>query len=326
MMAGIHSSQHVVALSGGVGGAKLALGLQRVLVPENLTVVTNTADDFEHLGLWISPDIDTVLYTLAGINNAELGWGQKDESWQCMQMLAQLKGETWFRLGDRDLATHLVRTQLLKQQNTLTDATQHLCRALNIAAHVLPMCDEQVATIVHTHEGNLPFQHYFVREQCKPVVTGFYFEGIEKARINPQLLSACAERKPDCVVLCPSNPYVSLAPMLEIAGMRELLKKSGAPIIAVSPIVGGDALKGPAAKMMRELALEPSCVSVAKHYAGFIDALVIDRIDERFAPEIEQLGITPLVTQTVMRTLEDRENLARDVLQLAQRLMQRLSR
>jgi len=320
MMSDAHSSSHVIALSGGVGGAKLALGLSRVVDAKNLTIVANTADDFEHLGLAISPDIDTVLYTLAGINNTEQGWGQAGETWQCMQMLERLGGETWFRLGDRDLATHLLRTQLLREQVSLTQVTQRLCKSLAIAATVLPMCDQRVATMVQTADGDMPFQQYFVREQCQPVVCGFYFDGIDDAHINSHLVDACAANPPSCVVLCPSNPYVSVAPMLAIPGMRKLLREQRAPIIAVSPIVGGDALKGPAAKMMCELGVAASALTVAKYYSGFIDALVIDTVDAHFAPAIADLGITPLVTQTIMRTLADREQLARDVLALAARL------
>lgn len=320
-MSGTHQASHVVALSGGVGGAKLALGLSRVVAAPQLTVVANTADDFEHLGLAISPDIDTVLYTLAGINNPELGWGQAGETWQCMQMLERLGGETWFRLGDRDLALHLLRTQLLQRQSlNLTQVTQRLCQVLGIDARVLPMCDQRVATMVQTTDGVMPFQHYFVREQCRPVVSGFYFDGIEQAQVNPRLIAACAENPPSCIVLCPSNPYVSVAPQLAIPGMRDFLRRQRAPIIAVSPIVGGDALKGPAAKMMRELGVAASALTVAQYYAGFVDALVIDTVDAHHAPAITALGITPLVTPTVMRTLQDREQLARHVISLAARL------
>jgi LPPG:FO 2-phospho-L-lactate transferase len=316
-----NSSSHVIALSGGVGGAKLALGLSRCVDACDLTVVANTADDFEHLGLYISPDVDTVLYTLAGISNQEQGWGLADESWQCMGALERLGGETWFRLGDRDLALHVQRTQLLKQPGaTLTGVTEYLSRALSVAVTILPMCDQSVATIVRTPQGDMPFQHYFVREHCNPVVAGFRFAGIEQAQINPRLVERCAQSAARCIVLCPSNPYVSLAPMLDIKGMREFLRGQSAPVIAVSPIVGGGALKGPAAKMMQELKVEPSVLSVARMYRGFVDGLVIDAVDASAVDAIADMGITPLVTQTVMRTLDDRERLARDVLDFAQRL------
>jgi len=320
-MSAVSTASHVIALSGGVGGAKLALGLSRCVEACDLTVVANTADDFEHLGLYISPDVDTVLYTLAGINNQEQGWGLAHESWQCMDMLSRLGGETWFRLGDRDLALHLLRSQLLGQPAaTLTGVTEYLSKALSVAPTILPMCDQKIATIVQTRQGEMPFQHYFVRERCEPVVTGFRFAGIEQARINPRLVERCAATAARCIVLCPSNPYVSLAPMLAIAGMREFLRHQAAPVIAVSPIVGGTALKGPAAKMMRELDVQPSVLSVAQMYRGFVDGLVIDHADEVSADAIAALGITPLVTATVMRTLDDREQLARDVLNFAQRL------
>jgi len=315
------SSSHVIALSGGVGGAKLALGLSRCVAAEDLTVVANTADDFEHLGLYISPDVDTVLYTLAGINNQEQGWGLADESWQCMNSLQRLGGETWFRLGDRDLALHLQRTQMLKQLGTtLSGVTEYLGHALSVEATILPMCDQSVATIVQTRQGDMPFQQYFVREHCEPVVTGFRFAGVEQARINPRLIERCAAKTTRCIVLCPSNPYVSLAPMLNIADMQEFLRKQSAPIIAVSPIVGGSALKGPAAKMMQELNVKPSVLAVAQMYRGLIDGLVIDHADKADADAIAALGMTPLVTATVMRTLDDRERLARDVLNFACRL------
>jgi len=314
----VASPSHVIALSGGVGGAKLALGLSRCVAADDLTVVANTADDFEHLGLYISPDVDTVLYTLAGINNKEQGWGLADESWQCMNRLERLGGETWFRLGDRDLALHLQRTQMLKQLGaTLSGVTEYLARALAVEATILPMCDQSVATIVQTRRGDMPFQQYFVRERCEPVVTGFRFAGVEQARINPILIERCAAKTTHCIVLCPSNPYVSLAPMLNIAGMQEFLRKQSAPVIAVSPIVGGSALKGPAAKMMQELNVKPSVLAVAQMYRGFIDGLVIDHVDEADADAIAALGVTPLVTATVMRTLDDRERLARDVLDFA---------
>lgn len=314
-------SSHVIALSGGVGGAKLALGLSRCVDGDDLTVVANTADDFEHLGLYISPDVDTVLYTLAGISNPEQGWGLAEESWQCMSALERLGGETWFRLGDRDLALHIQRTRLLKEPGaTLTGVTEYLSRALSVAVTILPMCDQSVATVVQTPQGDMPFQHYFVRERCNPVVTGFRFAGIEQARINPRLVKRCAQSAARCIVLCPSNPYVSLAPMLDIKGMREFLRGQSAPVIAVSPIVGGGALKGPAAKMMQELKVEPSVLAVARMYRGFVDGLVIDTVDADAVSAIADLGITPLVTQTVMRTLDDREQLARDVLDFAQRL------
>jgi LPPG:FO 2-phospho-L-lactate transferase len=319
-MSGV-SRSHVVALSGGVGGAKLALGLSRCVDACDLTIVANTADDFEHLGLYISPDVDTVLYTLAGISNQEQGWGLADESWQCMTRLAQLGGESWFRLGDRDIALHLQRSQMLKQMGaTLTGVTEYLSRALSVAATILPMCDQSVATIVQTQQGDMPFQHYFVREHCNPAVTGFRFAGIEQAQINPRLIERCAQAAARCIVLCPSNPYVSLAPMLNIAGMREFLRSQSAPVIAVSPIVGGGALKGPAAKMMQELNVQPSVLTVAQMYRGFVDGLVVDVVDAASADAIADLGITPMVTQTVMRTLDDREKLARDVLDFAQRL------
>lgn len=328
-MPAVSNASHVIALSGGVGGAKLALGLSHVVDSADLTVLANTADDFEHLGLYISPDVDTVLYTLAGINNTDQGWGLAGESWHCMSMLERLGGETWFRLGDRDLALHLLRTQLLSRSadggsggagHTLTTVTEVLCRSLAVDVTILPMSNERVATIVQTQQGNMPFQQYFVREQCRPVVTGFHFAGLQQATINPRLIERCAAKPPRCIVLCPSNPYVSLAPVLEIPGMRDFLKRQAVPVVAVSPIVGGSALKGPAAKMMQELNVRPSVLAVANLYRGFVDGLVIDTVDAGYADAITALGITPLVTDAVMRSLDDRVRLARDVLDFAHRL------
>ena len=249
---------NVVALSGGVGGAKLALGLSHCLDAAELTIVANTADDFTHLGLRICPDLDTVMYTLAEISNRAVGWGQQDETWHCLDALSNLGAESWFRLGDRDLATHLVRSEQLQSGETLSDVTTYLCQRLNIAHRLVPMSDQTVSTQVDTFEGRLSFQHYFVRERCEPQVTGFEFEGVETARPSPGFQTALvdsADNGDGPIVICPSNPFVSVEPMLRLTGVRETLRDSHRPVIAVSPIVGGEALKGPAAKMMSELCL-----------------------------------------------------------------------
>ena len=314
---------NVVALSGGVGGAKLALGLSRCLDAAELTIVANTADDFTHLGLRICPDLDTVMYTLAEISNRAVGWGQQDETWHCLDALSNLGAESWFRLGDRDLATHLVRSEQLQSGETLSDVTTYLCQRLNIAHRLVPMSDQAVSTKVDTDEGRLSFQHYFVRERCEPQVTGFEFEGMETARPSPGFQTALvdsADNGDGPIVICPSNPFVSVEPMLRLTGVRETLRDSHRPVIAVSPIVGGEALKGPAAKMMSELGIEQSAASVASYYGDLIDGFVIDTLDAELQASIEQIGIPTIVTNTVMVTLADRIQLAEDVLSFASTL------
>jgi len=300
----------IVSLAGGVGGAKLADGLQRV-VGENLTVVVNTGDDFQLHDLYIAPDLDTVMYTLAGIANRANGWGIEGDTYNNLDMLSQYGGEDWFRLGDRDLATHLLRTQMLRGGYTLTQTTQHLARALNVRANILPMCNEAVATIVNTSAGELAFQEYFVHRRWQPVLKSYRFHGIEKARITPEITNAF--QTADALVFCPSNPFVSIEPILSVKGVRELIQKTRVPKIAVSPIVGGEALKGPAAKMFQELGMEASAFQVAKLLRGVVDRFVLDRIDEAQARSIKDLGMRVWVTDTVMRDEIGRERLAREI-------------
>ena len=311
------SNNHVLALSGGVGGAKLALGLAKQLKPEQLTIVANTADDFEHLGLSISPDLDTVVYTLAGLNNKELGWGLANESWNAMDALDQLGGDTWFRLGDRDLATHLERTLRLRRGESLTDITAYLCEKMAVLSQVLPMTNDPVRTHVKTDQGDLAFQEYFVRDQCQPAVSGFYFEGLEQAQPNPKLLALLASDSLDAIIICPSNPFVSVEPILAMAGVREAMKENSAPVIAVSPIVGGLAIKGPAAKMMQELNMPSTALSVAEYYGDLLDGFVLDQTDKHLESSIRELGIPVLFAQTIMGDLHDRVELAQTVLQFA---------
>ena len=301
----------VVALSGGVGGAKLALGLSRVLPAEELLVVCNTGDDFEHLGLCISPDIDTVMYTLAGVANPELGWGRGDETWSFMETLDTLGGETWFRLGDRDLAVHVERTRRLRAGETLSAITADLCARLGVAPRVLPMSDDPVRTRVRTDEGWIDFQDYFVRRRCEPVVHELAFHGAATARAQPDFLAALTDRQLKAVVICPSNPFISIEPILAVPGVREALADCAAPVVAVSPLIGGRAIKGPTAKMMAELGMTPSAGGVARRYDDLIDGYVCD-----FADMDQVAGISAKVTlgQTMMTTLADREALARTVL------------
>ena len=309
---------HVVALSGGVGGAKLALGLSRILPPDRLTIVANTGDDFTHLGLTICPDLDTVMYTLADLSNKEAGWGLAGESWNFLDALSALGGEDWFRLGDRDLAPHITRTRWLAEGRSLSTVTGDLCRRLGVAHPIVPMSDDPVPTIVELKDGgDLAFQHYFVRDQCEPVVAGFRFEGIERAAPAAGFADALARSDLDCVVICPSNPFVSVDPVLKLPGVQAALDGSDAPVVAVSPIVGGQALTGPAAKMMDELGMPRDPVSVARHYAGRIDGLVIDEADPDSADSVREAGPAATVTQTVMVTLADRMQLAEDVVSFA---------
>ena len=308
-----------IALSGGVGGAKLALGLSRVLAPEQLTIVANTGDDFEHLGFSISPDLDTVMYTLADVANKEFGWGQEGETWQFLDALTRLGGDTWFRLGDRDLATHVVRTGMLQSGASLSEVTSKL----GIAHPVVPMSDDPVPTTVITRSGErLGFQEYFVRDQCEPEVSGFEFGGIDTAALSPAFASALADARLKAVIICPSNPFVSVDPVLCLPGIMDRIRAAGVPVIAVSPIVGGKAIKGPAAKMMAELGMPQSALAVAEHYVGRVDGFVLDNEDADLESVVGELGMATLVTNTFMVTLEDRIQLARATLEFAQALPQ----
>ncbi len=305
--------RRVVALCGGIGGAKLALGLARA-VGQDLTLIVNTADDFEHLGLAISPDIDTVLYTLSGRADAERGWGRADESWNFMASVTELGAESWFQLGDRDLALHVVRTHQLRSGRSLTAVVDDIARWLGIRAAILPMSDSQVRTIVHTSEGPLPFQRYFVERRCAPEVRGIHFDGAREATLPAPVRAALQATALRAVVICPSNPYLSIDPILAMPEIRLLLEASGAPIVAVSPIIGGVAVKGPTTKIMDELGIPTTQRAIAEHYRGLINGLVIDTSD---AAERNVAGIAVKVVSTLMRSTADRERLALDVLTFA---------
>jgi LPPG:FO 2-phospho-L-lactate transferase len=304
----------VLLLSGGVGGAKLALGLARVLAPGALTIVANTGDDFEHLGLHVSPDIDTLLYTLSGRDNEATGWGRRGETWNFLAALEELGGETWFRLGDGDLATHVERTRRLRAGETLSSVVAHFCRRLGIASRILPMSDNPVRTRVRTDAGWLDFQDHFVRLRAEPAVREIAFAGVDAARPNPALLAALADHETRAVVVAPSNPFISIEPILALPGVRAAVASAKAPVIAVSPIIAGHAVKGPAAAMLRDLGLTPSAAAVGRRYADLLDAYVIDRADEG---EAAALPMRAIVADTLMRTLADREALARTVLETA---------
>lgn len=310
------TQDRILALSGGVGGAKLAVGLAACVEPDELVVVCNTGDDFEHLGLHISPDLDSVMYALAQKNDEQRGWGRADEGWRFMESLRELGGDDWFSLGDRDLATHVERTQRLHSGATLSQATTDLCTALGIRHSLAPMSDHPVRTIVSTDQGPLAFQHYFVRERCEPSVTGFHFEGIDHAQPSAQFAEALDDPKLGAVIICPSNPFVSVDPILQLPGVTDQLRSLKAPVIAVSPIVGGEALKGPAAKMMQELGFPTTATEVARFYTqrDLLTGFVLDEIDAELEAEVRAFGVALLVTQTVMRSQKDRRKLAEDCL------------
>jgi len=310
------SSMQVVALAGGVGGARLADGLAQVIPPEHLTVIVNVGDDFEHLGLRICPDLDTVCYTLAGIANPETGWGRADESWQVMDALEELGGPTWFRLGDRDLALNLERTERLRMGMPLSQVTYDLCKKLDLRVRVLPVTNDPVPTIVATQTGELAFQDYFVRQRCAPEVTGFRFEGAEQALPAPGVIEAL--RRADLVVLCPSNPWVSLDPILVVPGVRQVIATRR--VVGVSPIIGGKTVKGPAAKMFNELGIPASAAAVAAHYGSLLSGFVLDGKDADQAEAVQQLDILPYVTDTLIKNPSDRRRLAAELLEFSKLL------
>jgi LPPG:FO 2-phospho-L-lactate transferase len=314
----LKSAPTIFAITGGVGGAKLALGLADEVSADQLHLLVNTGDDFEHLGLQISPDIDTLLYTLAGLSNQSLGWGIEGESWNAMGALEQLGGETWFRLGDKDLATHLWRTQALANGAGFLQMVDDLARRLGIDCNIHPMSEDPVRTTLGTDEGELPFQHYFVRRQCQPSVSAIRFKGIESARPNPTVMQLLASNTPAAIIICPSNPFVSVDPVLQVPGMWQALRDCSAPVIAVSPIVAGMALKGPAAKMMQELKMPVSALAVAKYYSerypGLLSGFVIDDSDASLQGEIGNLGMEVTVTNTIMRSRDEKQKLAQTIL------------
>ncbi len=306
----------VLALAGGVGGAKLAWGLAQVLPPERLVVGVNTGDDDDFHGLHVSPDLDTITYTLAGLSNPETGWGLAGDTFNALEMLKKYQVDTWFNLGDRDLATHIRRTQLLKGGATLSQVTQELCQSLGIGHRVVPMSDQPVRTVISTPEGDLPMQNYFVQRRSEPRVLGIAYNGSGEASPAPAL----AEALVDCelVVFCPSNPFLSVGPILAVPGIREGLRDLARPRlrVAVSPIVGGDSVKGPAGKIMAELGKEVSCVGVAREYRDVCDVLLIDEQDAGLAAEIRSLGVEPVVAPIIMDTEADKMALAMLILDL----------
>ena len=301
-----------------MGGEKLAHGLAQVLSPEELTIIVNTGDDFEHLGLTICPDLDTVCYTLANLANPETGWGRVNETWNVITNIEKLGGPNWFRLGDSDIATHIERTRRLGEGQTLTQITKDFCNAWKIKHSVLPMSDSPVRTMVNTDEGELPFQEYFVHRRCEPRVKSFRFEGVDEAEATVGVKEAIESA--DAIIICPSNPWVSIDPILRICSPLLLgrvpvrVEGLGVRIVAVSPIIGGKAIKGPAAKMFNELGIEPSALAVAEHYRNILDGFVLDTIDSDLEDEIKKLNMKTWKTDTLMNNLADRTRLANDVL------------
>jgi len=307
----------IVALAGGVGGAKLAHGLAQVVPAEDLTVIVNTGDDFEHFGLSICPDLDTVCYTLAGLANPETGWGRAGETWNVLASLAQLGAPTWFSLGDSDLATHLERTRRLQAGEMLSAITADFNQAWGVRVRVLPMSDQPVRTVVDSDEGQLVFQYYFVQRACEPRVKGFRFTGLEVAKPAPGVLEAINAAQ--LIVICPSNPWVSVAPILALREVRAAL--AGQRVVAVSPIIGGKAVKGPAAKMFTELNIAPSALAVARYYGSLLRGFVLDEVDAGQKGAIRELGIIPLVTATLMKDPVDRARLAAEVVEFGTGLL-----
>lgn len=300
----------IVALAGGVGGAKLVDGLAGLLPPEDLTVIVNTGDDFEHLGLYICPDLDTICYTLAGLAEPITGWGRRNESWRTMENLKNLGGPGWFQLGDQDLATHLERTRRMKDHQPLSQIVRDFCQSWKIKPIVLPMSDQRVKTIVKTDQGDLDFQQYFVKYECKPIINGFVFSGIETATAAPGVFQSIDES--DAVVICPSNPWVSIGPILSVAGISSKIKTK--QVFAISPIIGGRAVKGPAAKMYSELGIQPTALAVADQYKGLATGFILDKVDAQFQKQIRDIKMLPLITEILMQSAKDRIRLAQDVL------------
>lgn len=309
------SSEHVALLVGGVGGAKLAYGLAQILPPGALSIIVNTGDDFELHGLHISPDVDTVTYTLAGLANLDTGWGLANDTFVAKKALARLGQPDWFTLGDKDIATHLTRTAMLNSGHSLTGVTAHICQQLGIAHAVLPVSNQPVRTIVETADGDLPFQEYFVRLGWQPVLTGLRFEGAAQARPSEAVLDAL--HKATLIVVGPSNPLLSIDPILAVPGVRDAIINSAAPRIAISPIIGGRAVKGPAAKIMGELGMDVSPLGVAKYYTNLLTGFILDAEDSDLVSEIEQLNLYTGIRNTIMTSPEDKVSLAQQVLDFA---------
>lgn len=313
-------AKKILAVTGGVGGAKLCLGLSQVLTPEQLGFVVNVGDDFSHFGLHISPDIDTLTYTLSGLSNPETGWGRQGETWHFIEAMKKLGGDAWFNLGDADLALHMYRTECLKAGHELAKVTDEIAKKLGIAHSIMPVTSDPVPTVISTELGDLPFQEYFVKMRCEPAVNGFKFKGAEDASINEELRSWLDDPALAAIVICPSNPYISVDPVLAAGGFGQIIKDLGVPVVGISPIVHGAAIKGPTAKIMSELQIPNTAVAVAEHYKQILTGFVIDETDESLAANVRELGISTISAQTVMVTLGDKINLAKVVLDFVRQI------
>ncbi|MEM3506516.1 MAG: 2-phospho-L-lactate transferase [Candidatus Bathyarchaeia archaeon] len=309
----------LVALAGGVGASRFLEGLIRVVPEEDITVIVNTGDDIELHGLHISPDIDIVIYTLAGIVDEEKGWGIKGDTFHCLEMLGKYGYETWFKLGDKDLATHIYRTQLLRSGYKLSEITKKLCESLGLKLKILPMTNDKFETKILTDKGKMHFQEYLVKRGAEDKVLGVYFEGSEKAKPTPSIIDSLLNS--DAIIVCPSNPIVSIGTILSIKGIKEALNKTKAKKIGISPIVGGSPIKGPADKLMKGLGIEVSAYGVATLYKDFLDAFIIDELDKSEAQKIESLGIQVKITNTIMKDLNDKIQLAKTVVEFIHSLL-----
>lgn len=309
-----------IAISGGIGGAKLALGLSHSLHDSQLTVIANTGDDFEHFGLYISPDIDTLIYTLADMNNVDLGWGRRDESWNFSDACRQLGMDTWFRLGDKDLAIHLYRSMRLREGASLSEVIKALCLRFKVKNDIVPMSDMPVRTMVESDMGTLSFQEYFVKNRCVPKVSAVRFEGIENAAPSSAFLECLDDPDLRAIIICPSNPFLSVQPILSLPGLKAKIKSTGKPVIVVSPIVDGQSIKGPTSKMMKELNLAGNVLTIAELYKDIATAIVIDRQDNDAAKEINSMGLVVHSTNIIMNNLQDKIDLAQDLKKLSRSL------
>ena len=314
------SDKKILAVTGGVGGAKLCLGLSHLLPPEQLGFAVNVGDDFTHFGLHISPDIDTLTYTLSGLSNAETGWGRQGESWQFIETMKKLGGDAWFNLGDADLALHMYRTECLRAGKTLAEVTADITQKLGIEHSVMPVTSDPVPTIISTETGDLPFQEYFVKMRCEPAVKGFTFKNADNATITTELNQWLAAPGLAAIVVCPSNPYISIDPVLAAGGFGQIAKDLDVPVIGISPIVHGEAIKGPTAKIMAELDVPNTAVAVAEHYKHFLNGFIIDETDDALAAKVREMGLSTISAQTVMVTLEDKIHLAKVVLDFVRQI------
>ena len=309
----------ILALSGGVGGAKLCRGLDQITDKDELVIIANTGDDFLYLGFYISPDIDTLIYTLAGENNIETGWGRTDETWKAHNVMGELGADNWFKLGDKDLEMHVYRSKEIQNGTSLTEITQKVSKIWNINSKILPMSNHSVKTIIESDIGTLSFQEYFVKKKCMPKVESITFKN-KKAKTSQIILDEMNDKNLTAIVFAPSNPYLSIDPILSLSEIKTFLHTSSTPVIAVSPVVGGQAIKGPTTKIMTELGLEPSAVTIAKHYDGLIDGLILDVLDQSLVSQIEDMGIRTKVMNTVMHNDQDKIQLAQGVLDFAQEI------